>query len=369
MRRSANAKYLSKRSVVAKEYVFKDAMTRVIQILDDSAGTVVDLHPLLLAYMMETIRQFNLNQSTGLLEDPKARGTWHETLHALLIAVSVLKQFTWIMSITNLIPVSFLMKVAPPIGHVTSLHEEMTRDAQKFLDTADKSDQDASIFHAIYASPLPASEKTASRLGQEVFTIAAAAGNTTTHHLTYGVYFLVSNPESLAKFQAAVRSMPEKIPSWSELSAHPYVRATIKEILRCRGMAAGRSPLQSPSPLQYNEWVIPPMTAISLTPRDVLLDPKVFENPHSFRPERWLNNEPELEQYFVPFSKNARNCQGLEIAWAALYITMASLIRNFDIELVDMDYNRDLRYEKEGLIALPSDSSKGVRVRVRPVGR
>lgn len=344
-------------------------MAKVIRILNDSAGAVIELHPLFLAYVAEAVRQFSLNQTTGLLDHPAARLTWHETMYATLIAIPILKQFTWLMKIANLLPLSFLKTAAPPIGQLASLHQDMTKDAQKFLDTTDDNEKDASIFHAIHASLLPESEKTAFRMSQEVFTIATAASNTTTHHLTFGVYFLVSHPDCLARFQTALRAMPDELPSWSDLSANAYVRATIKEILRLRGMAAGRGPLQSPSPLQYNEWTIPPMAAVSLSPRDVLLDPAIYKDPLSFRPDRWLDESPVPEQYFVPFSKGPRNCQGLEVAWAALYIGMGGMFRNFDIELVDLNYDCDLRYERECLIALPSESSKGVRVRVRPISR
>ena len=366
IRRSANAKFLSKRSVLAREYMIADAMRKVVQILKTTTSTI-ELHPLFLAFTTEAVRQFTLNQTSGLFDEAESRLKWRDTMHAALLAIPILKQFSWIMTLANHLPLPFLKVFAPPIAQLLSLHKNTTRDAQEFLENPAKHDSAATIFHAIYDSTLPRSEKTALRLSQEVFTISAAAGNTTTHNLVWGVYYLVANPEKLTLFQQAVHSLKDEIPSWTDLSAHPYIRATIKEVLRLRGMTAGRSPLLAPVPLQYGEWLIPKMTPLSMTIRDVLLDSRVFENPLSFVPERWLGDTSQIDQYFIPFGKGSRNCQGLELAWAELYIGLGSLFRNFDIELVDLDFERDLRYTRECLIALPREESKSVRVRVRSV--
>ena len=366
IRRSANAKYLSKRSVLAREYVITEAMSKVVQILKTTPSTI-DLHPLLLAFTTEVVRQFTLHQSSGLLDEAESRLKWRDTLHASLMAIPILKQFNWFMALAHHLPLSFLNVIAPPVAQLLSVHQATTRDAQAFLNNPTRHDSADTIFHAIYNSSLPQSEKTAFRLSQEVFTIATAAGSTTAHHLVYGVYYLVSNPEKLTPFQQAVRSLKDDIPSWTDLSTHPYIRATIKEVLRLRGMTAGRSPLLAPVPLQYGEWVIPKKTPLSLTVRDVLLDPRVFQDPMSFIPERWLGDTSSIDQYFVPFGKGSRNCQGLELAWAELYIGLGSLFRNFDIELVDLDFERDLRYTRECLIALPREESRSVRVKVRSI--
>ena len=48
---------------------------------------------------------------------------------------------------------------------------------------------------------------------------------------------------------------------------------------------------------------------------DVLQNPTIFPEPNKFKPERWLQGSEEkkaaLEQYFVPFGKGGRACQGM----------------------------------------------------------
>ncbi len=52
-----------------------------------------------------------------------------------------------------------------------------------------------------------------------------------------------------------------------------------------------------------------------MTPRDVLLDPAVEDEPLKFCPARWLPENPNLErmsQAYVPFSRGSRMCIGMQ---------------------------------------------------------
>lgn len=58
-----------------------------------------------------------------------------------------------------------------------------------------------------------------------------------------------------------------------------------------------------------------PQTAVSMTLRDVLLDSAIFEDPETFRPERWLSSNPELQylnEFYVPFGRGSRMCIGIK---------------------------------------------------------
>lgn len=38
----------------------------------------------------------------------------------------------------------------------------------------------------------------------------------------------------------------------------------------------------------------------------------VFPSPHEFRPERWLDGDPKLDQYMCSFSRGTRGCIGMK---------------------------------------------------------
>ncbi|KAB8278471.1 cytochrome P450 [Aspergillus minisclerotigenes] len=77
------------------------------------------------------------------------------------------------------------------------------------------------------------------------------------------------------------------------------------------------------------------------------MDTQHFPDPHTFNPERRLGMAEErksLESVLVPFSRGNRQCLGikyvLNLAYAKLFLTLATLVRRFDLSLVDttLDY-------------------------------
>lgn len=65
------------------------------------------------------------------------------------------------------------------------------------------------------------------------------------------------------------------------------------------------------------------------------LNPEIFPHPTEFLPERWLAN-PRLSRYLVSFSKGSRQCLGMNLAYAEIYLCLAHLLYKFpDILLSD----------------------------------
>jgi cytochrome P450 len=107
----------------------------------------------------------------------------------------------------------------------------------------------------------------------------------------------------------------------------------------------------------------------------------VFPHSHTFAPERWLASPPEhlraplllnqdsnaketpLSRYLVSFTKGSRNCLGMQLAYAELYITIANVVRKNRFELFETGLE-DVAADREFLLARPREGSKGVRVKV-----
>lgn len=57
------------------------------------------------------------------------------------------------------------------------------------------------------------------------------------------------------------------------------------------------------------------------------------EDARSFNPARWLTEDAkELERYLVTFSKGARQCLGINLAYAEITLTLATLVNRFRFE-------------------------------------
>jgi cytochrome P450 len=62
----------------------------------------------------------------------------------------------------------------------------------------------------------------------------------------------------------------------------------------------------------------------------------IFEDPHRFDPERWLQSPDEvarLSRFMVAFSRGSRSCLGINLAYMEMYMAIGYLIRRFDFKL------------------------------------
>lgn len=104
-------------------------------------------------------------------------------------------------------------------------------------------------------------------------------------------------------------------------------------------------------------------------------DESVFPDPTSFRPERWLEN-PRLDKYLIAFSRGSRQCIGINLAYAEIYLGLATIFGRFGsvdvrgekdvgiLELFDTD-EKDVEIVGDGITPLVARESQGIRVKVR----
>ncbi|KAF7624190.1 cytochrome P450 [Aspergillus flavus] len=140
--------------------------------------------------------------------------------------------------------------------------------------------------------------------------------------------------------------MPQSnhVPNLPELETLPLLRAVIQEGLRLSFGVPTHFPRVAPfEALNYKGHIIPPGTPVSQSVYFVHMDTQHFPDPHTFNPERRLGMAEErksLESVLVPFSRGNRQCLGINLACAKLFLTLATLVRRFDLSLVDttLDY-------------------------------
>ncbi len=157
------------------------------------------------------------------------------------------------------------------------------------------------IFHEILNDPnLPESEKTEDRMTAEAGSLVGAGTLTSAHMLTLTSFFVLSNPEILEKLLAELKTVmltPMSTPDQQVLEALPYLNAVIDEGLRLSYGSMHRLSRSHPTEsLNYKEWVIPPGTPVGYCAYLVHMNANIFENPHAFKPQRWLN----LDERYVP---------------------------------------------------------------------
>lgn len=194
----------------------------------------------------------------------------------------------------------------------------------------------------------------------------AAGQETSSFFLKTTTYYIIANPEIYSKLKAELKTAipnPNSIPPLAQLEALPYLHAVVQEGHRFSHGVVGRLERISPNdPIPYKDWVIPAGTPVSMTSLIQHRDPDKFPNPTKFDPDRWLiPGSEKSEKYLVPFSRGTRQCMGINLATAEIYLTLATVFRRFDLELFETTA-RDAEIAHDFFIPHGHADSKGVRV-------
>lgn len=256
------------------------------------------------------------------------------------------------------------------------------------------------IFHAlIYESELPLEEKTTQRLQAEGISpstyslpsslkiaplhplglsLVTAGSITTAHFLTRATYELLAHPSKLSILRSELQTAASQSLSplkQNDLEKLPYLNAIVNETHRLTYGVPHRLMRISPTkPILFKSdtnttWTIPPGTPVGMSSLSMHDNSSIFPSPHAFLPERWLESEEkkrELEKALVPFSRGSRQCAGMNLAAAEIYLTLFAIFGpsgvGGNMRLFETERERDVVIQRDWFNPVPGEGSRGVRV-------
>ncbi|MCJ1470908.1 hypothetical protein MMC07_009556, partial [Pseudocyphellaria aurata] len=176
-----------------------------------------------------------------------------------------------------------------------------------------------------------------------------AGSETSSTCLSTITYYLFKTPHAAKKLQEEVRGA---FASYSDINAAStasleYMHAVILEGLRIHPPLPFALPRIVPKGGDtVDGHFLPAGTIVSTNPVAASLDPANFEEPHIFKPERWLGkNERDNLSASQPFSLGPRGCIGRSLGWVEMNTTLAKLHFKYDLELLEpgVDWLEDSR--------------------------
>ncbi|KAF2137173.1 uncharacterized protein K452DRAFT_291838 [Aplosporella prunicola CBS 121167] len=403
-RRGALNRFFSRATVVKLEPLVKKNAIKLCQNLETNAGSEspLDAANILACFGTEVIMQYMFDRSYGYLDDPKFKKSMYKAIHRATEFMILFRHFRICETIVLNTP-DFIMEWLDPDVQIWRSMRLDTRKqirtikkqqaAESLNDTKKENDGIHTIFHEILQSNLPPAEKTTERLGREAQAITGAGLETLSWSLSVDLYHILSTPRILQKLRAELLAAmpdmpplsaitPADLPSWTTLEQLPYLNACIHEGLRLSYGLATRISRSAPTEtLTYTytppgatapkTFFIPPGTPVSMTSVHIHHDPRIFPDSDSYIPERWLGPDgkrerPGLERYLLSFSKGTRQCLGINLAYAELFIGLASLIRFLGDRLELFETTKeDVRFYRDDFVPGVKPGSKGVRVLVK----
>ena len=149
---------------------------------------------------------------------------------------------------------------------------------------------------------------------------------------------LMRHPNVMRKAQAEVRHNLQGKPTVTEddLANLKYMRLVIKETMRLHPAGPLLLPREAMETCKLLGYDIPKGTTVLINAWAIGRDPKYWEDPEEFKPERFESGMVDFKGTnleYIPFGSGRRICPGMMFAEANMEIVLAALLYHFDWEL------------------------------------
>jgi cytochrome P450 len=204
-------------------------------------------------------------------------------------------------------------------------------------------------------------QMTDAQLRDEVMTLFLAGHETTALSLSWSWYLLAMNPDTERKFHEELESvLGGRRPEVSDLPKLKYTEMVAKEAMRLYppAYAVGREALEE---TEIGGYRVPKGDQVFAFQWATHRDPRFFDNPDGFEPERWTPERSEgLPKYaYFPFGGGPRQCIGNYFAMMEIVLLLATIGQRFRFTLV-----KDFKVELLPVLSLRP--TNGIQVVVEP---
>lgn len=193
--------------------------------------------------------------------------------------------------------------------------EELRELSKTIVDKRINSKETKNDFLGIIIDSYNNNKMTLDELYDEAINMLLVGYETTSYALEWAVYYLAINKE------------------WQEkISKEENVDAFVDEVLRIRPPVWNEERV-SIKDVNIDGTDIPSGTKVVVSALAIQRDKNVFEDPDTFKPERWFENKELKRGEYFPFLFGKRQCIGKEFALMEMRIVLIKIAQRFHVEL------------------------------------
>ncbi|CAH6791262.1 cytochrome P450 2D28 [Phodopus roborovskii] len=165
--------------------------------------------------------------------------------------------------------------------------------------------------------------------------IAGIVSTSTT--LSWALLFMILYPDVQSRVQQEIDDIigQGRSPEMADQARMPYTNAVIHEVQRFGNISTLNLPIITSQDIEVQGFLIPKGTTLITNLSSVLKDETVWEKPHHFHPEHFLDAQGHFVKHeaFMPFSAGRRACLGEPLARMELFLFFTCLLQRFSFSV------------------------------------
>jgi len=180
----------------------------------------------------------------------------------------------------------------------------------------------------------------------QLVTFLIAGHETTSGLLSFALYEMLKHPDVLERARAEVDEvLGHEVPGIEKIQKLKYLDQILKETLRLWPTAPAFGRYSKRVTELGNQYTIKPDQVILVLLPALHRDPKVWNDPERFDPERMTKEAMQSlpPHAWKPFGTGARACIGRAFAMQEATLVLAMILQRFDLAMDDQTYQLDVK--------------------------
>ncbi|GIX83791.1 cytochrome P450 2J2 [Caerostris darwini] len=173
-----------------------------------------------------------------------------------------------------------------------------------------------------------------------VMDLFGAGSETVRTSILWFIYCMAAFPDVQKRVQKEIMEVlgSERRPEYLDLKSMPYTHAVMMEIMRWKSIVPLNLMHCTLADTTVGGYDIPKGTVVIANFWNAHHDPRYWEEPEKFQPERFLSKDGKSvvkSSNFLAFSTGRRVCPGESMANLEMFLYFTSLLQKFDIKFPD----------------------------------
>jgi cytochrome P450 len=302
----------------------KDVVALTNRTLDGwRSGQVINLHPEMMG--------LTLRIAAKTLFDSEVERDISDMEHALNdLLVEIASRLKRPILIPDAVPLPGHIRYRRAIRTVERVVARMIAE-RRTTGLADRTDFLSRLMAARDEAGKPMSD---AMLRDEAITLLLAGHETTALAISWTWLLLCQNPKTERRMADEIAQVIGDRPATvDDIPRLKYTESVLMESMRIYppAWAIGREPTTS---CELGGYPLLPRTAIFIIPWVLHRDPRYFDEPERFRPERWMGNlSRELPRFaYMPFGGGPRICIGQRFAMNEAILILTTIAQRFSAD-------------------------------------
>ncbi|KAI3731292.1 hypothetical protein L1987_62480 [Smallanthus sonchifolius] len=335
LRTLCRSEMFSTKALEAQSGIREEKVGQMLDFLRSKQGQVIELEDVVFTTLLNTLSSIIFGKDMLQFSDGNGSRDWlKESLHKVIEYGSRIKDVGSFYPVLERFDLHGTTKGTMKVfDKVFAYWEVIIKERRALVNSPTWSSDQAQTF----LDRMLENGFSSNQIYQLVMELFVAGTNTTTRTVVWNISEFLRHKEVMSKIEEEMKTEKnsnEIAPS--QQSKLPYLHACIKETFRLHPSVPLLLPHLAADTCEVMNYTIPKNTKIFVNVWAMGRDPKLWEDPLSYNPERFTDSKLDFKgQDFelLPFGSGRRICPGLPSGIKSVEFILASLIREFDLVL------------------------------------